>query len=207
MKNTPPRKAARGVCLAVLLAALVYGLVLPFCWGNNPADTYDTLSILCENHIPWFWLWALLTGGAFALNSELLFRKYGASGKLLRVSAAFGLIGLVLTAATLNHSVLDWNPKRVLHWIGAVCYAVGFLAAFLFFFLKNARTYPRFRPFLALVVCIVAGVGAQMLTVGRNGYMEIVPIALLELTLLILVYTPAVPPAADSEQRIADSGP
>ena len=198
MKNTFPRKAGRGACLAVLLAALVYGLVLPFCWGNDPADTYGTLSILCEKHIPWFWLWALLTGGGFALNLELLFRKYGNPGKLNRGCTAVGLFGLVLTAATLNHSVLDWNPKRVAHWIGAVCYAVGILAAFLIFFLKNVRTYRRFRPFLALVVCIIAGVGTQMLTVGRNGYMEIVPIALLELTLLILVYTPAVPPAAVS---------
>ena len=197
MKNTPPRKAARGVCLAVLLAALVYGLILPFCWGNDPADTYGTLSILCENRIPWFWLWVLLTGGGLALNLELLFRKYGYSGAALRVCTVFGLLGLILTAATLNHSVLDWNPKRVLHWIGAVCYAVGILAAFLFFFFKKVRACKRFLPFLALVVCIIAGVVLQMLTVGRNGYMEIVPIALLELTLLILVYTPAIPPSAE----------
>ena len=49
-------KKLKPLCLVVLLAALVYGLVLPFCWGNDPADTHGTLSLLCEKRVGWFWL-------------------------------------------------------------------------------------------------------------------------------------------------------
>ncbi len=174
------------VCLAVLLAALVYGLVLPFCWHNDPSGTYGTLSLLCEHHIPWFWLWTMLTGLGLTLNLEFAYHKYGYSGKPLRIAAAFGLFGMILTAATLNHSIQDWNPKRVAHWTGAICFAAGITIAFLFFFIIKAREYKRFLLFIALLVSMAVGVLVQLLTVGRNGYMEIIPVALLELTLLVV---------------------
>lgn len=179
------------VCLAVLLAALVYGLVLPFCWHNDPSGTYGTLSLLCEHHIPWFWLWTVLTGLGLTLNLEFAYHKYGYSGKPLRIAAVFGLFGMILTAATLNHSIQDWNPKRVAHWTGAICFAAGITIAFLFFFIKKAREYKRFLLFIALLGSTAVGVLVQLLTVGRNGYMEIIPVALLELTLLVVNTVPA----------------
>ena len=179
------------VCLAVLLAALVYGLVLPFCWHNDPSGTYGTLSLLCEHHIPWFWLWTVLTGLGLTLNLEFAYHKYGYSGKPLRIAAAFGLFGMILTAATLNHSIQDWNPKRVAHWTGAICFAAGITIAFLFFFIRKAREYKWFLLFIALLGSTAVGVLVQLLTVGRNGYMEIIPVALLELTLLVVNTVPA----------------
>ncbi len=193
MKKGPLPNAARPVCFTLLLCALVYGLILPFCWGNDPSDTYGTLSLLCENRIGYFWVWALLTGLGLAVNLEYLFRKYAYNGVFLRVAVIFALVGMILTAATLNHSIQNWNPKRVAHWIGAICYGAGLAVAFLFFFLGKAREYKRFIPFLALIVCTLAGIGIQMLTVGRNGYMEILPMALLELILLVLNFTPLAP--------------
>ena len=146
------------VCLAVLLAALVYGLVLPFCWHNDPSGTYGTLSLLCEHHIPWFWLWTVLTGLGLTLNLEFAYHKYGYSGKPLRIAAAFGLFGMILTAATLNHSIQDWNPKRVAHWTGAICFAAGITIAFLFFFIRKAREYKWFLLFIALLGSTAVGV-------------------------------------------------
>ena len=54
-------KTYRAFALLLLPAAFIYGLVLPFCWGNNPAEVHGTLSLLCENHIPAFWVWTLLS--------------------------------------------------------------------------------------------------------------------------------------------------
>ena len=104
---------------------------------------------------------------------------------------------MLLTSLTLNHSIADWNTKRVLHWIGAILYAAGLVASLLLFLLFKAKAYKRFLFFTVLIVCTVLGVLVQLATVGRNGYMEIVPIAILELTLLILNYTPLVKPRAE----------
>ncbi|MCR5782463.1 MAG: hypothetical protein K6G90_06960 [Clostridia bacterium] len=191
MKNNTFYPGARPVCLVFLLSALVYGLVLPFCWHNDPSDTYGTLSLLCENHIPFFWVWAVLTGLGITLNLEFAYQKYGYTGKSLRIAAVFGLFGMILTAATLNHSIQDWNPKRVAHWTGAICFAAGFAVAFIFFFIGKVREFSRFRFFIVLLGSAAAGVLVQLLTVGRNGYMEIVPLALEELTLLVINTVPA----------------
>ena len=43
-------------CIGALVCAFVYGLILPFCWGNNPASEFGTLSLLWENRKIFFWM-------------------------------------------------------------------------------------------------------------------------------------------------------
>ena len=177
------------LCLSFLIAAFVYGLVLPFCWGNDPADTYGTLSLLCETRVGWFWLWAVLTGGAFALNLARTCDRHGCKSKLPDLFVLISLFGMLLTAATLNHSIASWNPKRVAHWIGAILYAAFLLTAFFAFFISCLRRYPRL--WILWGISLMAGVGVlvQLLVFGRNGYMEIIPLALMELELFVMNYT------------------
>lgn len=185
------------ICLIFLIGAFLYGLVLPFCWGNDPSDKSGTLSLLCENHIPWFWLWAVLTGGAFLLNLEHLFEKHNDRNRVLDASVLLSLCGMILTAATLNHSIETINPKRVLHWTGAILYAAFLLAAFLLFFLRNVRRNKRFLPFLILTAATVVGMLVWLLIIGRNGYMEMIPIALYQVVLFVLNFTPLVKPVRE----------
>ncbi len=189
MNKTILPKATKPVCLAVLAVALVYGLVLPYCWGNNPAETLGTLSILCENHIPWFWPWAALTGLGLTMNLELLYHRCGYRGLPARIGAAFALLGMLLTAATLNHSIADWNPKRVAHWIGAILYAAFLLAAFIVVSAVSVKRWPRIWLLLGGTIAVGLAVLVRLLAFGRNGYMEIIPIALMELALGLLNYT------------------
>ena len=63
-------------CITTLAAAFVYGLVLPFCWGNNPLSETGTLSLLCEHRQGFFWVWGLLTCGSIALNTEYMYKKF-----------------------------------------------------------------------------------------------------------------------------------
>ena len=181
------------LCLGLLIAAFVYGLALPFGWGNDPASTYGTLSLLCETHVGWFWLWAVLTGGAFTLNMARACEKYGCRSRLPEIFMLLSLLGMLLTAATLNHSIADWNPKRVAHWIGAILYAVCLAAAFITFFIASIGSHRRL--WLLLGVTALAGVAVlvQLLAFGRNGYMEVLPIALMELELFLLNYTGVFP--------------
>ncbi|MBR5411066.1 MAG: hypothetical protein IK104_10395 [Clostridia bacterium] len=194
--NAKTNKSYRIISLVFLLAAFVYGWVLPFCWGNDPSETLGTLSILCENHIPYFWLWSVLTGGAFALNLILLYKTYGEKNPVLYLAVGFALLGMVLTAATLNHSIADWNPKRVFHWIGAICYAAGLTAAFLLFYLKNLKKNKYILWLLLVTFVCAVGVLVRLLVFGRNGYMEIIPLAVLELELFVLNFTPLGRPGA-----------
>ena len=183
-------RVTAAVCLVWLVAAFVYGLVLPFCWGNDPSDAHGTLSLLCEHRVGWFWLWTVLTGGAFAANLALLWRRRGEKSRLLGACLVLALLGMLLTAATLNHSIADWNPKRVAHWTGAILYAAFLGASFILFYLKHVRRDRRLVPFLVLSLLTLAGVAVRLFVFGRNGYMEIVPIALLELELFLLNFTP-----------------
>ena len=189
MNRTVP-KPLRVLSFVLLFAAFVYGLVLPFCWGNDPSDKYGTLSLLCENRIGWFWLWTVLTGGAFSSNLLLLWNERGDRSRHLRVLLVLAMAGMLLTAATLHHSIQTLNPKRVLHWTGAILYAVFLGAAFLFFFFKNAKKDRRILALLLLSVLTLVGVVLQLFVFGRNGYMEIVPLAVFELELFLLNFTP-----------------
>lgn len=63
-------------CIATLLFAFVYGLALPFFWGNNPMSELGTLSLLCENRKMWFWLWGVLTSGGLFLNTQYMYKKF-----------------------------------------------------------------------------------------------------------------------------------
>ena len=199
--NERAKRPIRLMCLLFLLAALVYGLVLPFCWGNDPAEIHGTLSLLCENHIPAFWVWTVLTGGAFTLNLLLCYDRYDDRREILRVALALSMLGMLLTAATLNHSIENWNPKRILHWIGAVLYAAGLAAAFLLFYLRQVRQNRRFLLFLGVSVALLSGVVVQLLVFDRNGYMEIIPIAAFEMELLLLNFTNAAVPSAKRQVK------
>ena len=180
--NTP-------LCLGLLAAAFIYGLVLPFCWGNDPASTYGTLSLLCEHRVGWFWVWALLTGGSIALNLSRACVTHGCRTHIPEISILISLFGMLLTAATLNHSIESWNPKRVAHWIGAIAYAAFLLIAVASFYLACVKRNPRLWFLLAAAAFAGLAVLIQLLVFGRNGYMEILPIALVEVELFVLNYT------------------
>ena len=184
----------RWVCLGFLIPAFVYGLVLPFCWGNNPADTYGTLSLLCEHRVGWFWMWTVLTGGCFLVNLERLFLTHRCRSWLPDLCACLSVFGMVLTAATLNHSIATWNPKRVTHWIGAILYAAFILAAFLLFFILQVKRSRRFLPFLIFTALMVVVMFVWLVIIGRNGYMECIPVALFEIMLFLLNFTRLIPP-------------
>lgn len=181
--------AVTPLSLGLLIAAFLYGLALPFCWGNDPASAYGTLSLLCETRVGWFWLWALLTGGAFALNIARASETYGCRSRAPEVLVLFSLLGMLLTAATLNHSIADWNPKRVAHWIGAILYAACLLTAVLALYAACTKSNPGFWILLGFTVAVGVAVLVHLLAYGRNGYMEIIPIALLEAELFFINYT------------------
>ena len=179
------------LCMTLLICAFVYGLILPFCWGNNPLEPTGTLSLLCENRKAFFWVWALLNGLGSVLNVQYMYEKLGNKKRYLDVLNVLTFLSIIIIALTLGHSISDWNPKRVAHWIATGGYIVFLVASMLLYFLSNVRRQKLFSVLSACIAAILALFLVLFAVIGKSGMMEIVPNALLQIMLFVVNFTPA----------------
>lgn len=179
-------------CIVFLAAAFVYGLVLPFCWGNNPASELGTLSLLCENRKLFFWLWGILTSGSIIANTQYMYRKFSYKNKLFDMLCVLAFIAMSMIALTLGHSIADWNPKRIAHWVATGVFIALTAAPILLFFVVNRKKHKQFNLLAVCVVLILLTFAVIFAVVGKSSLMEMIPIALLELFLFVVNFTGAV---------------
>lgn len=179
-------KKFRYLCLSFLLCGFIYGIILPFCWGNNPFDPLGTLSLLCEHRKIFFWIWVLLSGGGLFLNINYMYQKYGNAGKFIKSLPIIAMVFAFGIAITLDHSIADWNMKRVIHWIATGGY-VAFLAfSVAFYALANIKREKIFRFIFISVLIIFLIFLVWFLVLGKSGMLELIPYALLQIFLLII---------------------
>ena len=195
------------VCLLFLIAGLIYGNGILFCFGNNPASPLGTLSILCEDRKYLFWIWALFVAGGYFLNAHYAYRKFGERAVWLRALCVIALLACCGVGLTLKHDVTTWNPKRIAHWIASGIYMAALGLSILAFLLKNAKKYKGFWGMAALVFLSIAMLAAWLLILGKSGLMEMIPNSLLTILLLYLNFLMPVRPrkASDTEQSPATS--
>lgn len=189
----------KSFCITLLAVAFVYGLALPFFWGNNPASELGTLSLLCEDRKIWFWAWGLLTAGSIVCNLQYMYRQYNYKNKFLNAMCIASLVGVCCIALTLGHSIEDWNPKRILHWVATGIFIVFILAAGVLFFIFNIKKYKHFGALTAAMFGIFATFLVIFIVVGKSSLMEMIPIALYELLLFVINFTPFVKKEAIAE--------
>ena len=182
----------RPFCFSILVCAFVYGLVLPFCWGNNPASEFGTLSLLCEDRKIWFWIWGLLTAGGVVCNLQYMFRRFSYKNKLLNVLGVMTVISVCFIALTLGHSIEDWNPKRILHWVATGVFIVFLLASGVLFFIFNIKKQPQFKVLTVCMFVIFATFAVIFAVVGKSALMEMIPVAMYEILLFVVNFTPAI---------------
>lgn len=188
MKN----KSFKSICIVMLLGAFVYGLALPFFWGNNPASELGTLSLLCEDRKAWFWLWGILTSGGIFVNSQYMYSKFGFRSRFFDILGILGVIGMAFVALTLGHSIDDWNPKRILHWVATGLFIIFTIASIALYFIANRKKHKSFN---VLAVCVFLILGTFFVifgVVGKSALMEMIPLAMLEMFLFVVNFTPAV---------------
>ena len=173
-------------CMFFLIAGFVYGLVLPWCWGNNPFDEFGTLSILCEDRKFFFWIWVVLVGGAYLLNTIFAFRKFKDESRFLRILSVLTFIACCAIALSLKHDVHSWNPKRIVHWIATGLYIACVALSVFIFLMRNRKKFKGFNALAILTVLLVATIPVWLLTIGKSAMMEMIPNAFFQIMLFVL---------------------
>lgn len=180
------------LCIGLLFCAFVYGLVLPFMWGNNPASELGTLSLLCEDRKGWFWLWGILTSGSLIMSTQYMYKSYKIKNKWLDGMCALGFVSMCLIAFTLGHSIEDWNPKRIAHWVATGAFIVFTMAPIAIFFIVYRKRFEYFNIFTVCTFIILGTFIVIFAFVGKSALMEMIPIALMEVFMFIVNFTPLV---------------
>lgn len=182
---------SKAFCLAVLIPAFIYGLALPFFWGNNPASELGTLSLLCEDPDKkiFFWLWGILTSGSIIANTQLLYSRYNIKSKVSNFFCLLSFIGVCVVALTLGHSIEDWNPKRIAHWVATGLFIAFTVIPLLLPFIRHRKENKNFIIFAVCTVIILMSFVVIFVFVGKSALMEMIPIALIEVFLFVVNFT------------------
>lgn len=188
-------------CISILVTGFVFGLALPFCWGNNPASELGTLSLLCEDRKIWFWLWGILVVGGININTLYMYKKFSYKSRFMNVLCLLAFISICLVALTLGHSIADWNPKRVLHWIATGLFIALCMATVVLFFIFNIKKYKGFGILTGCTVAILLTFAVIFISVGKSALMEMIPLAMLQVLLFVVNFTSAVRPSALTENE------
>ncbi len=187
-------------CIVFLAAAFVYGLVLPFCWGNNPASELGTLSLLCEDRKLFFWVWGILTSGSIIANTQYMYRKFSYKSKFFDTLCILAFISMAMIALTLGHSIENWNPKRIAHWVATGVFIALTVAPILLFFIRNRKSHKQFITLALCTVGILMTFVVIFVFVGKSALMEMIPIALIEVFLFVVNFTKVV-----KEKKLAEA--
>lgn len=175
-------------CMTFSIAGFVYGIVLPWCWGNDPFDEFGTLSILCEDRKIFFWLWVLLVGGAYFLNTNFALRKYKDNSVFIRTLSVVTFAACCAIALSLKHDVHSWNPKRIVHWIATGIYIVCVALSVFVFLMRNRKKYKGFNVLIIMTLVIFASIPIWLFTLGKSAMMEMIPNCMFQILLFVLNY-------------------
>lgn len=195
---------SKPVCMAVLICAFIYGLALPFFWGNNPASEFGTLSLLCEDRKAWFWLWGMLIAGGNFINAKYMRNKFGFDNKIYDILGVLSIVSVAVVALTLGHSIDDWNPKRIAHWVATGIFIAFTMMAITFYFIFNRKKYKSFNLLTVGMFIILATFLVIFIGVGKSALMEMVPIAMLQIYMFVINFTDVIKVQPVQEKTAVD---
>ena len=204
MKNDGTKQTSllesKALCVSLLLMALVFNVI--FGCLRNPLGEDNTISWIGYDHPFGFIVWGTLTAAAFYVSISRIYRRYNYSGKL--GTAALHIAPFM--AATFVF-INDWGWEHVIHWIGAIGFIALNCAALLLFFLHNFKKHISYKITTFAVAAMLLAMLVILLTIGKSGLLELVPIWI-SMILLILINTtdiyPVVNEPAPAQLKVKD---
>lgn len=121
-----------------------------------------------------------------------MYRKFSYKNKFYDVLCALGFISVCVVALTLGHSIENWNPKRIAHWVATGVFIVFTLAPIVLFFITNIKKHKQFKVLTVIAFMILATFIVIFAVVGKSALMEMVPIAMMEVFLFVINFTSVV---------------
>lgn len=193
MKNDGTKQTSllesKALCVSLLLMALVFNVI--FGCLRNPLGEDNTISWIGYDHPFGFIVWGTLTAAAFYVSISRIYRRYNYSGKL--GTAALHIAPFM--AATFVF-INDWGWEHVIHWIGAIGFIALNGAALLLFFLHNFKKHVSYKITTFAVAAMLLAMLVILLTIGKSGLLELVPIWI-SMILLILINTTDIYPVVN----------
>lgn len=121
-----------------------------------------------------------------------MYRKFSYKNKVYDVLCALGFISVCVVALTLGHSIEDRNPKRIAHWVATGIFIAFTLLPIVLFFIRNRKKPTQFNILIVCAFMILATFLVIFAVVGKSALMEMVPIAMMEVFLFVINFTPLV---------------
>ena len=126
------------------------------------------------------------------MNTQYMYRKFSFKSKFYDVLCALSFISVCVVALTLGHSIENWNPKRIAHWMATGIFIAFTLLPIVLFFMKNIKKHKQFVAFTVVAFMILATFLVIFAVVGKSALMEMIPIAMMQIFLFVVNFTPVV---------------
>ena len=204
MKNDGTKQTSllesKALCVSLLLMALVFNVI--FGCLRNPLGEDNTISWIGYDHPFGFIVWGTLTAAAFYVSISRIYRRYNYSGKL--GTAALHIAPFMAAPVVF---IIEWGWVHVIDWIGAIGFLALDGAALLLFLLHNFKKHISYKITTFAVAAMLLAMLVILLTIGKSGLLELVPIWI-SMILLILINTtdiyPVVNEPAPAKLKVKD---
>ena len=177
------------LCLVFLVSAFIYTVLYGF--TRDPLSRTSTLSWIGYDYPISLIVWCMLTAAAYFMNLLRLYKQSGCRGRV----GLFSLYASVFAAPPVVF-INDWGWEHVIHWIGAIGFIALNGAALLLFFLHNFKKHISYKITTFAVAAMLLAMLVILLTIGKSGLLELVPIWI-SMILLILINTTDIYPVVN----------
>lgn len=194
------------VAKAFALVSLIFGFVFVTWYGflENPFE--NTASMIGLEH-PWaFRGWGIFATLSIFINTLLAYNKFNFNSKLGVIAGSVGCAALFITinVPSYGEELVLTSMRCMSHWTGALVFAFAAAAPVVIFLFNMAfkRKNKKF-VFVFFVFCaILALMVVLLVTIGKDGIIEGIPVWTVYIVLLFVNFTPLLD-EKKAEEKIA----